>query len=294
MTSSSSTKDVEVLIASYNTRELLRACLGSLFEHAPRQPGVRLRAAVFDNGSSDGSAEMVAAEFPHVRLVRSGTNLGFARANNAPATSTDADYVMLLNSDAIITMDLVTPLLAALESDPSIGIVGPMLKWPDGSIQPSSQRFPTLRYELSLLFGRRLAKLLPSALLNRIVHQGLDSVSQPAVAQERMHDTEHLWATCWLLRRVDLTGGLFDDESFVTYDEDLDCCRRMRGSGRRIVWVPNAELVHLGSQSTDKLTKLALQGHGRRTYYTRYHGLLAGLAYGTLSSTARALKRVVY
>jgi GT2 family glycosyltransferase len=286
-------KHVEVLIASYNTRDLLRTCLATLFAHAPEAPDVRLHAAVFDNGSSDGSPDMVAAEFPDVRLVRSERNLGFARANNALAASSTADYLMLLNSDTIMTMDVVSPLLSVLESAPVIGIVGPKLIWPDGSIQPSSQRFPTLRFELALLFGRRLATVFPSVPLRRAVEEALDSVAQPAVADERTHDTDHLWATCWLLRRLDVAYGLFD-ESFVTYDEDLDYCRRIRESGRRIVWVPSAQLVHLGSQSSDKLTKLILQGYGRRRYYSRHHGAIAAFAYGTLSSAARALKRIIY
>ena len=78
---------VEAIIASYNTRELLRECLTTLFKQAPGTLDVRVHAAVLDNGSSDGSADMVAAEFPDVRLVRSDTNLGFARANNVLAGS---------------------------------------------------------------------------------------------------------------------------------------------------------------------------------------------------------------
>ena len=290
---SSHPKDVEALIASYNTRDLLRNCLTSLFEHPPDGPDIQLRAAVLDNGSRDGSAEMVAAEFPHVRLVRSPTNVGFARANNVLAASSTAEYLMLLNSDTILTMDVVCPLLAVLDSDPHVGVVGPMLISIDGSIQPSSQRFPTLRFELATLFGRRLSGVFPSPALRRAVERALDSVAQPAVAERRMHDTDHLWATCWLLRRSEVAEGLFD-ESFITYDEDLDYCRRVRAAGTHIVWVPDAQLVHLGSQSSDMLTKHALQGYGRRKYYSRYHGRMFGLAYGTLSSTAKMLKHITY
>ena len=198
---------------------------------------------------------------------------------------------MLLNSDTVFTMDIVTPLLAVLESDPAIGIAGPMLTWPDGSTQPSSQRFPTLRFELALMFGRRLSRVFPNRALRRVVDEALDAVAQPELENQRAHDTEHLWATCWLVRRAEFDRMRFD-EAFVTYDEDLDYCRRLRAAGRRIVWVPSARLTHLGSQSSDKLTKLLLQGYGRRRYYARHHGQASALAYATLTIVARALKRI--
>jgi hypothetical protein len=258
-----------------------------LFAHAPSSPEVDLQAAVFDNASRDGSADMVGKEFPKVRLIQSPTNVGFARANNLLAESSTADYLMLLNSDVAFTMDVVSPLLTVLDSDPKVAIVGPMLMSDDRSVQPSSQRFPTLRFELATLFGHGARRLFPNERVRRALDDAVDSIAQQAVVERRIHDTEHLWATCWLLRRSDIReDGLFDDEFFVTYDEDLDYCRRVRGSGRRIVWVPQAQLVHFGGKSSDKLTKQTLQGYGRRTYYARYHGTVSGVAYRIMSSAA--------
>jgi GT2 family glycosyltransferase len=284
-------KRVEVLIASYNTCELLRTCLRSLFAHVPDAPDIRIEAAVLDNASRDGSADMVAGEFPHVRLVRSATNVGFARANNRLASSSTADYLMLLNSDVVLTMDVVSPLLEVLESDPRIAVVGPMLISADGTVQPSSQRFPSLPFELSILFGYRLKQLIRSSRLHRALDGAAQSIGQHAIIERRIHDAEHLWATCWLLRRPELGAhGLFD-ERFVTYDEDLDFCRRLRAVGRRVVWVPDVQLVHLGGQSSDRFTRLALQGYGRRTYYSLHHGTVFGVAYATMSTAAILLKR---
>jgi GT2 family glycosyltransferase len=286
LASHSNTRQVEVLIASYNTQELLRDCLTSLFAHQPEGTDLTMTVAVFDNGSGDGSADMVVAHFPAVRLIRSASNIGFARANNALVSSSTADYVMLLNSDTIWRMDVVTPLLSVLESDARIAIVGPMLLSPDGSVQPSSQRFPTLRFEVALLFGRKLSKVLP--LFGRLlrIDQALGSMAQPAASMGLLHDAELLWATCWLSRRDDLPRDGPFSESFVTYDEDLDYCRRLHESGKRLVWVPDAKVVHIGSQSSGLVFREKLQARGRRRYYRIHHGLAAGITYGALSSVA--------
>src|SRR4051812_9173213 len=111
---------VDVLIVSFNTKDVLRDALVSVFEHPPPAAVAELRVSVLDNASDDGSADMVAEEFPQVRLIRSDVNLGFGRANNRLAATSDADYVLLLNSDILLREDVIAPLLWALEDDPRI------------------------------------------------------------------------------------------------------------------------------------------------------------------------------
>jgi hypothetical protein len=285
-------RQVEVLIASYNTCELLRDCLASLADNAPENGQLEVRAAVFDNGSTDGSADMVAAEFPSCRLVRSPTNVGFARANNALAETSTADYLMLLNSDTLLRMDPVSPLVAELESEPEIAVVGPRLLSANGATQPSSQRFPTLRFELAILFGIRLTRLVPSLAGRLGVDEALGSVGRSELESGQRHDAEHLWATCWLMRREEVArSGLFASE-FVTYDEDLDYCKRLHRSGRRLVWVPEVHVVHLGSKSTTLATRRRLQEHGRRQYYRRHHGRLTATAFASMVAAAKAIRRL--
>jgi N-acetylglucosaminyl-diphospho-decaprenol L-rhamnosyltransferase len=152
---------IEALFVSFNTRDTLRDALSSLLRHAPPADTAALRISVLDNGSSDGSAAMVAEEFPEARLHRSAVNLGFARANNELARTSTADYLLLLNSDVILTEDVVMPLLGALLEDPRVIAAGPRLVYPDGQVQYSAHRLPTLAYEFALVLrGRPLARAI--------------------------------------------------------------------------------------------------------------------------------------
>jgi GT2 family glycosyltransferase len=271
---------IEALIVSFNTREELRGTLTSLIDHAPAPQSSELRISVLDNGSADGSPEMVAHCFPEVRLVRSGENLGFGRANNRLAAESRADYLLLLNSDVILTEDVVTPLVAELRADQQLIAVGPRLVHPDGRVQYSAQRLPTLSYEFArVLRGRRLGRAIKPLFDSRA---RLDAVHEFLLTQRRSEarTTEFLWATCWLVRRDDvLADGLFD-ESFPMYDEDLDFCRRAKRRGRTLKYVPSAEMIHLGGASSQASgAKERLMSKARRRYYRRHHGVLTAGIY---------------
>jgi GT2 family glycosyltransferase len=282
---------VDTLIVSYNTRGLLRDCLASLRACAPDDPAIDLRISVLDNGSADASADMVASEFPEVRLIRSSVNLGFGLANNALAATSTASHLLLLNSDTVLRHDVVTPLLRALEADPAVAIAAPRLVYPDGAVQASSEHLPTLRFELAReIRGTKLQPLLRPLF---DVDSVLDDHRRLGLLQERRtHDAEFLWATCWLVRRADFPHGRLFDASFALYDEDLDTCRRVIAGGRRLVYVPAAEVLHLGGQSSvTSASKRARMRTGRARYYRRHHGPGKALAYRTIVGGVDLLKR---
>jgi GT2 family glycosyltransferase len=280
---------VEALIVSHNTRALLEHCLASLYAHRP-SASIAISVAVCDNASTDGSPDMVASCFPDARLVREAENLGFARANNLLASSSTTDYVLLLNPDTVFVEDVITPLLRVLRGDPRIVVVGPRLVFPDGRVQTSSEQFPGLDVEAArLLHGTRLGRLArplfdADARLHRARQVGLIDSTTP-------RDTEFLWATCWLMRREDVpSDGLFNPR-FSTYDEDLDFCRRQRNRGRRIVYVPEVTLVHVGGQSSRPEHKARLERRGRTRYYREHGGRLTSLAFISLTAAFDALRR---
>jgi len=157
---------VSIIIVSHNTRAVLADCLNSL----AASPGCRLAEIwVVDNGSADGSADMVAQEFPAARLIRNEQNLGFAAANNQALKLAAGQFLFLLNSDARAVGDCCERLAAALRADAGLGIVGPQLLNPDGSLQPSWGHFPSPFREF--LFQSFLFKVLPSGLpYGRRVH----------------------------------------------------------------------------------------------------------------------------
>jgi GT2 family glycosyltransferase len=281
-------RSLDVLIVSFNTRELLRDCLRSIESHRPPDDDIELRISVLDNASGDGSASMIRADFPAVRLVRSGENLGFARGNNELAFSSTADYLLLLNSDTVWTQDIASPLIDVLETWPGAGIAAPRLIEPDGTLQLSSQDLPTLRLELAdVLRGTKLAGLLPRwdtvGDVERMRQAHLTDAREP-------RETQFLWATCWMLRRsLVQEHGLFRPE-FHMYDEDLDFCLRIRKAGVKLVYCPQVELVHLGSGSSTSMAKALMMQRSRARYYRLNHGLPAWAAAALGVAALRGLK----
>jgi GT2 family glycosyltransferase len=289
MTESAPRPTVEVLIVSYNTRELLADCLASLERHRPRSH-IDVLVAVCDNGSTDGSADMVASRFPGTRLIRQRGNLGFARANNVLAASSTADYLLLLNPDTVLTEDVITPLHRVLLTDRRIVVVGPRLVFPDGRLQPSSERFPDLDLEAArLIRGTRLAGVIRRWF---DVQADLDRSRQlELIHDRRSRDTDFLWATCWLIRRADVVSGELFDPRFSTYDEDLDFCRRQRDRGRRVVYVPEVTLTHVGGQSSRPEIKRRLERSGRARYYREHGGRGKSLAFLSLTAGVDGARR---
>ncbi|MCX6376234.1 MAG: glycosyltransferase family 2 protein [Armatimonadetes bacterium] len=258
-----------VIIVSYNTGDLLRECLKSFLA---TQSG-DYEIWVIDNSSSDGSPEMVEQEFSHVHLVKSDVNLGFGKANNQLVAQSKSDYVLLINPDTVLTEDILGPMLDYLDSEPSVGIVGPKVVSADGSLQLSCEMLPSLKYEW--------AWQVHGASLGRLFRSG------PTIAATRMEDYDHtkprrvefLWATCWLMRReVIEQHGLFD-ENFRMYDEDLDLCARMASTNWGIHYFPLVSMVHLGGMSSTPVRKQIMMRRGRRIYYRRHKGWPYAFAY---------------
>lgn len=269
---------VEALIVSYQTRELLHQTLSSLLAHPPAPAVAELSVAVFDNASRDGSAEMVAGEFPDVRLISSPHNVGFAAANNTLARTSGASHLLLLNPDVIVVEDLVTPLLEALAGDRLASVAGPRLTGADGSPQHSAEHFPTLRFELARALHQTRVGLATRSLFDPA--EVIAEARQHALlASREPRRTAFLWATCWLIEREEIVQhGLFD-ERYSTYDEDLDFCRRLQRRGRAALFVPGVRLIHLGGSSSSTAMKSALTRRGRIRYFGDHHGRVTALCY---------------
>lgn len=142
--------DISVLIVSFNTAKRLRECLQSL---RGQTGAVSFETIVLDNASRDDSAEVVASEFPEVRLLRSAVNLGFGNGNNKALEAASGRYLVLLNSDALLPPTALAAALAHMEAAPMVGMGGGQLLSPDGAWQPSARRFPTLVDEFLNLSG---------------------------------------------------------------------------------------------------------------------------------------------
>jgi len=252
-------RDVTVIIVSFNTKEELEACLASM---AAAPPAVAHRIVVVDNASSDGTPAAVRQNWPVVRLIASDRNLGFAAANNLAIREADTEFVLLLNSDTLVPAGAIDALVGALESDPGAAAVGPRLVGADGrpeiSFGPMMGPFNELRQKvLGRLYDRRVA-----AAVSRVTR----------MTRERQYP-DWVSGACLLVRRADaLAAGLLDDRYFL-YAEDVDFCAALRSIGRRILFTPDAEVVHLRGASGRKRRVETNYAYRRSqlAFYERHH-----------------------
>lgn len=231
---------LSITICSWNTISDTRACLASLESVRHEVP---FEVILVDNNSEDGSPDMVAREFPWVRLERMAQNLGFTGGQNHALSIRSAPHALLLNSDTVVHPGALAGLMARLDAEPRIGILGPKLLNPDGSLQMSCRRFPN---PLAALFRNTpLGRLFPN---NRFTRDYL------------MADFDHTktadvdWVSgAALLARGELIDqiGLLDPDYFM-YCEDVDWCWRTHRAGFRVVYEPSCVITHAIGQSTDK------------------------------------------
>lgn len=248
---------VDIIIVSYNTRELLRACLASVQAHAPNAGCI-----VVDNASRDGSPEMVAADFPKVKLVRSPENVGFGGANNLGIAESKAPLLLFLNSDAELTPGALEKLVAVLDADPKCVIAGPRLEWPGGAFQPSCRRIPNAwRYAWSL---SGLCARLPWV-------RPLDTWYSEAEHRAGLRPGM-VSGACFLARRDYLREiGNFDSRLFL-YEEETDLCIPARRRGLHLRYVPEARVLHHGGASTTGVELSAISEHHMfRSKYLVFH-----------------------
>ena len=136
--------DLTISIVSLNTRELLAECLRSVWSSS----GVTFEVFVVDNGSSDGTPDMVESEFPSVHLIRNASNRGFAAANNLALGLARGRHVLLLNPDTVVETTTLSEMVSFMDRHPEVGISGPQVRFPDGRFQSCGYRFPTLLSEI--------------------------------------------------------------------------------------------------------------------------------------------------
>ncbi|MEO7910041.1 MAG: glycosyltransferase family 2 protein [Roseiflexaceae bacterium] len=238
-----------IVIVSYNTRDLLRDCLRSI---GPGRAACALDIWVVDNASRDGSAAMVRAEFPHIHVIDSPRNGGYAYANNlalrevtSAALSGNSslvthhsspDYVLLLNPDTIVPPGALDALVGFMEAHPAVGACGPKLMLGDGSLDLACRRsFPTPEIAFYRMTG--LARLFPrSPRFGRYNMSHLDPDQQTEV--------DSVVGACMLVRGAVVPEVGLLDEAYFMYGEDLDWAYRIKQYGWKIMYVPSVTVLH--------------------------------------------------
>lgn len=254
---------LSIIVVNWNTCSLLRACLLSLRRH-PAAGGQEL--VVVDNGSSDGSAEMVRREFPEVLLIANAKNTGYAAANNQGLRAASGDFLLLLNSDTEVLAGALDTLVEVLETHPEAGAAAPRLVWPDGRVQPSVRGFPAPGALLAEVTG--LARLFPRS-------RSLGAYRMRWWDYDDEREVDQPMTSCLLIRRAALEQVGLLDEAFPIFFNDVDWCFRARQLGWRIRFTPRAEVLHYLGATTSKRRGAMLLESGRslaRFYRKHYRG----------------------
>lgn len=225
---------ISIVIVNYNSGELLGACVRSVLESS-----MPVEVVVSDNGSSDDSISRLKAEIdsPRVRIIENGANLGFSKANNIALKETTGEYILFLNPDCVIMPDTVERMRTIMESRPSAGMSGCMIRNLDGSEQAGCRRnVPTPWRSMVRVF--RLSRLFG----NHPRFRSFVLVGQPL--PEEPVEIEAISGAFMFVRRSSLEKVGLLDERYFLHCEDLDWCMRFRRMGYSILFVPDVEIVH--------------------------------------------------
>jgi len=275
---------LSIVIICWNDWKVIENCLRSIVERTHK---IEYEVIVSDNGSADGSAEKIRAQFPGVRVVENRANLGFAKGNNAGIGEARGEYVLILNPDTIIHEGSLDRWVEFGDRHPEAGAFGCRVHNPDGTYQRSARPFPTISRSLVSAFGLRF--------LGHIKHPALyDEYEWWKGDTEREVDWQ---SGCCVMLRGDLLKKLggFDEQFFYQYEE-VDLCRRVWNAGFRIRFTPEVSITHLGGQSVGRFpVRFAVEvcRNGYRYFYKHY-GSRGAQRYRKILLTRFRIRQVGY
>jgi len=248
---------IDIIIVSYNTRDDLDRCLASLAEHPPKDLG---RTFVVDNASTDGSQALVRERWPAVVLHALDSNLGFAAANNRAIRESTATHVLLLNSDTVVPAQAIDILASRLQATGAVA-AGPRLIDTRG------------RPEIS--FGSMLSPWTEFVQARRVRLAARDDSAARHAVDELVgveRPVDWISGACLLVdRQAAVEAGLLDERYFM-YEEDVDFCAALRGRGGRVLYVPEATVLHLRGRSfaTAPTNAHALYDRSHLAFYAKH------------------------
>jgi hypothetical protein len=256
--------DISVVIVAWNAQRYLELCLESLAAAPPRRS---MEVIVVDNASSDGTAEMIEARYRWVKLMRSPENLGFSRGNNLGIRECRGRYIALVNPDVQVLPGCLDALADFLDVNPRVGNAGPRVLNPDGTLQSSCRRFPTLWNNFCSATG------LTSMFKGWRFFAGEHMFYFP---HDRTMTVDVLVGCFSMIRRETFDAvGLLDENLFM-YGDDVDWCRRAWNAGWQVVFFPGAQAIHdRGKITAPYPVRFAVaQLKSVLYYWSKHHGLL--------------------
>ena len=269
------TPDLSIVLVCWNNNNYLEQCLRFLYEGKLHSS---FDVAVVDNGSTDGSQEMLRLKFPEVLIIQNDHNVGLGKASNQGIEATCGRYVLLLNNDTIVNGPSFDAMVQFLDEHPEAGAVGGQLLNPDGTVQSHYNKFPTLHEEF--LIATRLGELLwPGYPAN--------------VDATQVRSVDWMGSACLMLRRAALDRvGLLDEEYFI-YGDEADLQYRLEKAGWQMFYLPHATTIHYGGRSMTRWSRRKMVYRGHMLFFQKNYGplrttalrvMLAGLSLAKIAA----------
>ena len=268
--------DMSIVLVCWNNKAYLDPCLKSLYEGGLKSS---FDVIVVDNGSTDGSQQMLAEKYPQVKLIQNAGNMGLGKASNQGIEATNGRHVLLLNNDTLVNGPALDVLVEYLDAHPEAGATAGTLLNPDGSFQSGFAPFSTLLEEFLIVthIGELLWAGYPS-------HGDANEIKE----------TGWMSSACLLVRRAALDKiGLLDENYFI-YGDEADLQFRLNKAGWKVVFLPNSSIIHFGGRSMDRWKRRKMVYRGKMMFYKKNYGFFSTFLLRTLFFVMSLLKLLVW
>lgn len=251
--------DLSIVLVGWNNKAYLDPCLASLYESGLK---CTFDVIVVDNGSTDGSQEMLREKYPQVGIIQNDSNVGLGKASNQGIEATNGRYILLLNNDTIVNGPSFDAMVDFLEKNPKAGGVGGKLMNPDGTIQAGYNSFSTL-----------LEEFLVATRIGEYFRPGYPAVMDA----DGIKSVDWVGSACLMVRRAALDDVGLLDEGYFIYGDETDLQYRLKKAGWEIYFLPNVTTIHYGGRSMNRWSRRKMVYRGKMLFYQKHYGFLQTL-----------------
>ena len=255
--------DLSCIIVNYKNSEPLKESLASIYQTVQ---GIDFEVIIVDNSENDLGLQPLKELYPKAQFISNSSNVGFSKANNQAAKIAQGNILIFLNPDTILSEQAIYSMYKYYCSHKETGVLGPKVVNPEGSLQYSCRRYPTL---WTGLFNRYsiLSQLFPE---NRYTRQYL----MRDFDHNEIRQVDWLSGCCLMVSKNTFENSHGFDENYFLFNEDVDLCRTIKQAGKEVTYFPEATIIHQVSTSNSKTTaRIIIQRHlGMMHYFKKYHG----------------------
>lgn len=274
--SDESVVDMSIVLVCWNNKAYLDPCLKSLYEGGLKSS---FDVVVVDNGSTDGSQQMLAEKYPQVMLIQNEGNVGLGKASNQGIEATNGRHVLLLNNDTLVNGPALDVLVEYLDAHPKAGATAGKLLNPDGSFQSGFASFSTLLEEFLIVTH-----------IGELLRPGYPSHGD----SNEIKETGWMSSACLLVRRAALDQIGLLDESYFIYGDEADLQYRLNKAGWKVVFLPNSSIIHFGGRSMDRWKRRKMVYRGKMMFYKKNYGFFSTFLLRVMFFLMSLLKLLVW